>query len=464
MLKYYYLVNTSGKNCDYTDVIENSLYTLYIVDTNDKCMNLIYNEFIKNECDEIREDCDYSSDISIDDECGDIILEGKKYKDDRKLRKLIKKKQKIKVIVNNLSIKPDSPYINYESYLEFIKWLYCNIKYDLIDFTHYIMTKNKDSEQSNPKNDLEFKTVDCICLLKMNHTEDSKSKHVNKYYYTYNMDNDLVFNYFKNYCSKYIIYINEFSNDIELLPSNAKNVLIEINHSNHDNHENPLYISFDKLPTGIDKLMIHNNSYDNHDNCYISLDKIQDTLQELEIKFSTNGGEYITPDNLPCNLKKLKIDIGSYNNPINNLPITLEELDITSYEFNQSIDYLPVNLRILKINSNSFNQSMDNLPPNLEILELTSLKYDKNLDNLPQSLKSIYLSIEVPDDLKLDLTKLPKQLIHFMCESPYKSLNSNLILPSNFIIYKKLQRYYKRNGGYTISSSEPANMDQWGQL
>jgi hypothetical protein len=48
--------------------------------------------------------------------------------------------------------------------------------------------------------------------------------------------------------------------------------------------------------------------------------------------------------------------------------------------------------------------------------------------------------------------------------SPYKSLNSNLILPSNFIIYKKLQRYYKGNGGYTISSSEPANMDQWGQL
>lgn len=467
MLKYYYLVNISGKHCDYNDIINSSLYTLYIVDTNDKCMSLIYNEIFKTEFDEIKEECDYSSDIKIDEKGGNIILEGKKYKDDQILCKLITKKQKIQVIVNNLSITPDSPYINYESYLEFIKWLYCNSKCDTIDFTHYIITKNKDSDPSNPKNDLEFKTVDSICLLKMNQFKDSTNKHINKYYYTYNMDNDLVFNYFTNYCSKYIMFINEFTNDIELLPSNAKNVLIQINHSKHDDHENPLYISFEKLPTGIDKLMIQNESYDNHDNCYISLDKIQDTVQELGIKFLANGGEYITPDNLPCNLKKLKIDIGSYNNPINNLPVTLEELDITSYEFNQSIDYLPVNLRVLKINSNRFNQSMDNLPPNLEILKLTSVKYDKHLDNLPQSLKSIYLSIDVPDDLKLDLTKLPKQLIHFMCESPYRNddaLNSEFILPSNFIVYKKLQRYYKGNGGFTISSSKPVNMDQWEEL
>ena len=109
---------------------------------------------------------------------------------------------------------------------------------------------------------------------------------------------------------------------------------------------------------------------------------------------------------------------------------------------------------------------------------ITSWNYKKPFDNLPQSLKSIYLNITCEDedeDLKYDLTKLPQHLIYFMCHSPNtdeETLSIEVILPSNFICYRKLsydiEDYKIVNGGYiggyTISSSGPENILKWQQL
>jgi hypothetical protein len=167
-------------------------------------------------------------------------------------------------------------------------------------------------------------------------------------------------------------------------------------------------------------------------------------------------------------LKVLNLTSTEFNQSIDNLPTMLEELYIDCNSFNQPIDYLPVNIRILQIKCYSFNQSLDNLPPNLEILNLRSDEFNQSLDNLPSNLKSIFLCIHnYGQNVLYDLTKLPSQLIYFICHSPYVSkenIKKEFIIPSNFIGYCKIEQSDHGNFGYTISSNPPENVAEYKPL
>ncbi len=126
---------------------------------------------------------------------------------------------------------------------------------------------------------------------------------------------------------------------------------------------------------------------------------ITDSLYKLSKKkcnIIREKNKIINLDNLPINLRKLKID-NYFNKTINNLPDSLTELEI-GFSFNQKIEKFPNSLKILNL-GDSFDQSLDNLPHGLEILKVGN-SFDQLLKNLPTTLISLDLGFSFNSELE----------------------------------------------------------------
>jgi len=86
------------------------------------------------------------------------------------------------------------------------------------------------------------------------------------------------------------------------------------------------------------------------------------------IKFGYHFNQPVNEDNLPPNLTHLTF--GAYfNQPIDGLPNSLISLTFGDY-FNQSLDVLPENLTHLSIKSFLYDKELNNLPCNLKMLKI----------------------------------------------------------------------------------------------
>ena len=119
---------------------------------------------------------------------------------------------------------------------------------------------------------------------------------------------------------------------------------------------------------------------------------------------------------------------------ISNLPNCICELNIIFSEGVTllGIDNLPPNLKILKLRNFKNNINFDMLPQALEVLFIHTPKYheqfNKSLNNLP-NLTTLYIDSE---DFNQSLTNLPESLITLCVISNQRIYNKhNLILPNN---------------------------------
>jgi hypothetical protein len=147
----------------------------------------------------------------------------------------------------------------------------------------------------------------------------------------------------------------------------------------------------------------------------------------------------VSLDYLSDNIIKLYLyECEYFNHPVNNLPLNLKSLKLDCDNFNQTVDYLPIHLEYFYLASKVFNQSMLNLPESLKVLRLNipnctntniiwpsnletiNLHYKVNIDYLPDSVKVIKLF-----SYDLEIKRLPKnleKLVLFDCYSIKKNV------------------------------------------
>ncbi len=148
----------------------------------------------------------------------------------------------------------------------------------------------------------------------------------------------------------------------------------------------------------------------------VSLDYLSDNI----IKLYLFECEYFNHpiNNLPLNLKSLKLDCDNFNLPVDYLPIHLEYFYLSSKVFNQSMLNLPQSLKILRLNIPNCTNTNIMWPPHLETV---NLNYKVNIDYLPDSVK--YLTLYSYD---LEIKRLPKKLqrlVLYDCYSIKKNIN-----------------------------------------
>ena len=115
------------------------------------------------------------------------------------------------------------------------------------------------------------------------------------------------------------------------------------------------------------------------------------------------------------NLKTLILENCDIYYPLNDLPASLIRLEIFVLEFSRELDNLPPNLKVLRIDTggigdycSGYPHPLNNLPQGLEILyfpdtiSVEGEDYPANFANLPSSLKYIYL----PPDLSEHSTSI----------------------------------------------------------
>ena len=86
------------------------------------------------------------------------------------------------------------------------------------------------------------------------------------------------------------------------------------------------------------------------------------------------------------NIKYLNISCNTMH-LIENLPNSLKEL-ILNNNFDLPLNDLPNQLKIMKILNNSYNKDLNNLPNSIEIIELNQ-NYNRPFINIPENLKLI---------------------------------------------------------------------------
>jgi len=146
------------------------------------------------------------------------------------------------------------------------------------------------------------------------------------------------------------------------------------------------------------------------------LDDLPDTLTDLTLRF--RGTSYThSLDQLPCSLKKLRLDQVEIQQPLDRLPADLTELDLRWSDFSHPLDRLPRHLHTL-ILSATFDHSLDTLPSTLTHLDLSdAYLFNRPLDHLPALLQELILSPKFYHPLP----RLPSslQVLKFPIECPF---------------------------------------------
>jgi len=126
------------------------------------------------------------------------------------------------------------------------------------------------------------------------------------------------------------------------------------------------------------------------------------------------------------NLKTLILEECDMYYPLDNLPASLIRLEIYVSEFSHTLDNLPPNLKVLRINTggignycSGYPHPLNNLPHGLEILyfpEIISMgeeDYPANFDNLPSGLKYLYLPSYLSKSTNFDIIPDSVEVIKF---------------------------------------------------
>ena len=126
------------------------------------------------------------------------------------------------------------------------------------------------------------------------------------------------------------------------------------------------------------------------------------------------------------NLKTLILDEGDMYYPLYNLPASLIRFEIYVSEFSLELDNLPPNLKVLRINTggtsnycSGYPHPLNNLPHGLEILyfpetiSMVSEDYPANFDNLPSGLKYLYLPSSLAKSTNFDTIPESVEVIKF---------------------------------------------------
>ncbi|HXT83832.1 MAG TPA: hypothetical protein VN704_05805, partial [Verrucomicrobiae bacterium] len=166
-----------------------------------------------------------------------------------------------------------------------------------------------------------------------------------------------------------------------------------------------------------------------------NLKKLPKTLLELHIM--DDFSKKLKVKYLPKGLKKLCMERGTFNFPIDELPESLEELEIRSHEFDKSVNRLPVGLRSFYLAAKLHKINLDNLPPNLRILELSAVSQDYS------PFSPLYVDNDGPTKLahnKLD--KLPSGLVNL-------SLHGHLLNIKLFFLPEGLESLTLETGIYS---------------
>ena len=112
--------------------------------------------------------------------------------------------------------------------------------------------------------------------------------------------------------------------------------------------------------------------------------------------------------------------------PLNDLPASLIRLEIFVLEFSRELDNLPPNLKVLRIDTggigaycSGYPHPLNNLPSGLEILyspetiAMDSQDYPANFDNLPSLLKYLYLPPYLAASTNFDAIPESVEVIEF---------------------------------------------------
>jgi Leucine-rich repeat (LRR) protein len=119
----------------------------------------------------------------------------------------------------------------------------------------------------------------------------------------------------------------------------------------------------------------------------------------------------------------------------------MERLDLSEQNLNELPENLPPNLKILKVSRNHLTQLPENLPPNLEQLSVSGNQLTQLPENLPPNLKFLYavdnqltyLPIKLPVNLKFlllnnnQLTEIDKGQFQLLQHLKHLELNFNNI-------------------------------------
>jgi hypothetical protein len=179
-----------------------------------------------------------------------------------------------------------------------------------------------------------------------------------------------------------IIFVNNFNNDLYLLPNNIKKIV---------------------LPNIFNK----------------SLDCLPSKLEEIEL-----GKEFNQPiNNLPIGLKKIKLGL-KFNQSLNLLPASLEELKLLTHYFNYPLYNLPLNLKSLEIYQFIIDIDLNVLPDSIEKLTINGNVINK-IYKFPKNLKKL----SIGNNFNQDLDCLPDGLIELKLD-----LFDNLSTYNNSII------------------------------
>lgn len=220
-----------------------------------------------------------------------------------------------------------------------------------------------------------------------------------KYLITYNSYS--INEYYENKISYYIcpikqLYINNNNNKIDKLfiPLNINFLYLNKNIYKLSQYKNLIILhlgpsfkdKIDYFPPNL-KVLILPIFYNQNIN-------FPNTLEYLELSQDYNHYPYF-----PINLKVLIIKIfkninNNIYNILDNLPISLISLSIYTDKIIR-YDNLPCNLKYLRINIDLLyvKINLSNLPPNLEFLELNNIdEIEENISNIPLTLKIIKLS------------------------------------------------------------------------
>lgn len=229
----------------------------------------------------------------------------------------------------------------------------------------------------------------------------------------------------------------------------------------------PCNLDFEKIPKCVKTLEcrgISNHQIPNHiielitDYYNINLKNLPQTLVMLDIFIPTYDYDDTVFDYLPVNLESLIIR-GLYNGYLDNLPVNLKTLRIFAYDFNRSVNNLPNGLEVLDIQNNVYNQILSNLPVSLKNISVLIASYKSTCEiiNCPNKLIELNLSLVkidvIPESVEIlniifyntvelinnIFPKIPKTLktliigICMKCDQVTKYLKKNL--PTIKIIY-----------------------------
>ena len=174
---------------------------------------------------------------------------------------------------------------------------------------------------------------------------------------------------------EHIIFNCEFQKPVDNLPNNIVKITFQFFDLYSRNMTKPSNLKMDNLSHSLKELFIYGEYYG-------FLDMLPSGLEKLYIEKFTGSNL----NNLPNNLKYLKVEYYLAKEQITCFPQNLKELCFTKF-FNQDISHLPDSVEILELGI-SFERRITKLPDMLKYLKIGDVYHNDN-NNFSSSLEDV---------------------------------------------------------------------------